>query len=282
MKRNEFSTHLDCPSKRNWSLRLVCEVSLQTGVGSCRRPVGQCQNSFLWQKIPQPQDISAISYMTHNTSAFLQPTLCPHFFPAYALEITGLRAVRSYSLSAALVAPRKHNQEQELCWHKLQNKRPDTKSHQELVFSPLPVAPPSTSAPIPKNTPLDIFRDLNCCCFSRCRPPADKATEIVTFANSQIHYWNVLYEIATSAMLSQGQPQAEPSNLQQQHPFPVIYAISTAREFSQHILLPPMQAPCCMATWYIREISEEGYEPCQNPRKSEEKEQLGLEKRFMA
>lgn len=121
--------------------RFVYDVSLQTGIGSCRRPVGQCQNLSLWQKIPQPQDISAKSYNTHNTPTFLQPTLCPHFFSAYASKITGLQAACLCSLSAATVVPGKHNQKQQvLCWHKLRCKRSHTKSrpsHHSQLHHPL-------------------------------------------------------------------------------------------------------------------------------------------------
>lgn len=120
--------------------------------------------------------------MTHIASAFLQPTLWPHFFSARALKITGLRAACFCSLCAARVVLGKHNQkEQALCWHKLQCKRPDIRSHQELVFSLLPVAPPSTPSPAPVSAPLNAFKDLNCCWSSRCHPLADRAMETVTF-----------------------------------------------------------------------------------------------------
>lgn len=135
---------LDCPSKRNWPLRFVCDVSLQVGIGSCRRPVDPCQNSFLWLNMPQPQSISAMSYIMHNTFAFLQPTLYPHFFFASDLKITGLQAVCLSSLFAASVVTGKHSQkEQGLCSHKLHAKDlmfSDTKSqsshHSQLHHPP--------------------------------------------------------------------------------------------------------------------------------------------------
>lgn len=136
---------LDCPSKRNRPLRYVCNVSLQVGIGSCRRPIDPCQNSFLWHSMPQPQNISAVSYIMHDTSAFLQPTLCPHFFSASDWKIIGLQAVCLCSLFAAPVVPGKHNQkEQGLCSHKMHAKGlifSNTKSqschHSQLRHPPL-------------------------------------------------------------------------------------------------------------------------------------------------